>query len=1004
DSKQSKYVKQKGILYTADNNGYFKIKERTDKTYNYSYTLEISHGGEKFFPSELLNDYYYNNYNTEVSKQKTSVFLFTDRSIYRPGQTVYFKGITVLKGDNNNSIVNDKYSSYIYLKDANDQIADSVKITTNEYGSFSATFQLPQSLLNGDFKLQMKADNGMAGIKVEEYKRPKFFVDYEPLNGTYKVNDEITITGNAKAYAGNYIDGASVTYRVVRQARFIYPWLWRKWWLPPSEEMEIAHGEAKTDKDGKFTIKFTAIPDLKTDKKFDPVFDYTVYADVTDINGETRSGEKTVSVSYKALMMKTDIPTRLPADSLKSLSIKTENMNGEHAPSKVNVTIIKLKEEKRLIRDRFWSRPDQFVMTKQEYISYFPHDEYDNEANTESWEKEQQVFSRNDSTTENGEWLITNGKFSPGFYQIEIVTKDKNGEEVKDVQFIELYDEQSSQLNHPEYLWTSTKNETPEPGEKMSVKLGTAADDLFIVEELSKQPGGNDQQATTKYSFIKLNNEKKNFDYPATEADRGGFGVSYLFVKHNRFHQVQQTANVPWSNKDLKIEYTTFRDKTLPGSEEKWKVKISGFKKEKVAAEMLASMYDASLDQFYPHYWSQPSVWPVYYKQINWNGSNNFTKIESEQKWIPNEQKYFYKAYDQLITNYNAGYYQVGYGRGAEMKRALSGKVPRLAAAPSLQKNQSDGLDEVVVAASRSANTIYDGLINLKGVDLHASSLTFKNSNQDPEVRIRKNFNETAFFLPDLKTNENGDIEFSFTIPEALTKWKFQALAHTKDLAFGYSSKEIVTQKDLMVQPNAPRFLREGDKIEFSTKIVNLTDKEITGQARLQLFDAATNEPVDGRFRSVTANQYFTVGAGQSEVAMFPMEIPYQFNKALVWRITATTENKSDAEENILPILTNRMLVTETMPITMHGDGTKEFKFDKLLNSGSSNSLQQHSLTVEYTSNPVWYAVQALPYLMEYPYECAEQTFNRYYANALASHITNSTAKIKAIFETWKTQ
>lgn len=239
-------------------------------------------------------------------------------------------------------------------------------------------------------------------------------------------------------------------------------------------------------------------------------------------------------------------------------------------------------------------------------------------------------------------------------------------------------------------------------------------------------------------------------------------------------------------------------------------------------------------------------------------------------------------------------------------------------------------------------------------------------------------------------------------MPEALTKWKFMALAHTKDASFGYSTKEIVTQKELMVQPNAPRFLREGDKMEFSSKIVNLTDKELTGTAELQLFDATTNTSIDGWFRNSFPNQYFTVGAGQSEAVKFPIDVPYLFNKALVWRIVARSGNYSDGEENSMPVLTNRMLVTESLPINMKGSGTKNFKFEKLLNSGSSESLQHQSLTVEYSSNPAWYAVQALPYLMEYPYDCAEQTWNRYYANSLASYITNASPKIKQVFEQWK--
>ena len=269
------------------------------------------------------------------------------------------------------------------------------------------------------------------------------------------------------------------------------------------------------------------------------------------------------------------------------------------------------------------------------------------------------------------------------------------------------------------------------------------------------------------------------------------------------------------------------------------------------------------------------------------------------------------------------------------------------------------------------------------------------------QIQIRKNFNETAFFFPELRTDKDGKIEFSFTMPEALTQWKLMTLAHTKDLASGYAQKTVITQKDLMVQPNAPRFLREGDHMEFSAKIVNLSDKELTGQAALQLLNASTMNPVDGWFKNIVPSQFFTAPARQSTVVKFSIEIPYNFNNAVVYRIAAKAGDVSDGEEAAIPVVTNRMLVTETMSLPMRGDGTKDFKLEKLITSGKSETLTNYGLTVEYTANPAWYAVQALPYLMEFPYECAEQTFNRYYANSIATKIVNSSPKIKAIFEKW---
>ncbi|HEX2627396.1 MAG TPA: MG2 domain-containing protein, partial [Chitinophagaceae bacterium] len=401
DYTTSKNVKQKEKSYKTNENGFFQ-RERKLVNNNYStsnFALDISHGDDRLFMNDWIYDYYYNN-KENSDKYSINTFLFIDRAIYRPGQTVYFKGIVLQKQEDDKSTVVTNYHGHVQLTNANGEVVDTIEVSTNEFGSFNGKFQLPQTGLTGNFSISSLSgttSNGYAGFRVEEYKRPKFFVQYEPIKGTYKVNDKIKVTGTAKAYAGNNIDGAAVKYRVVRQARWMYPWMSWRWWYP-SEPQEIAHGELKTDKDGKFIVEFTAMPDLKMDKKNDPVFTYTIYADVTDINGETRSGEESVDVSYKALKIVASIPDRLPTDSLSSLSIFTQNMGGQFEPATINVKISKLNEEKRLIRPRYWDRPDQFVMSKEQYVGLFPHDEYDNETDMKSWPKGEKQFDKTDST------------------------------------------------------------------------------------------------------------------------------------------------------------------------------------------------------------------------------------------------------------------------------------------------------------------------------------------------------------------------------------------------------------------------------------------------------------------------------------------------------------------------------------------------------------------------------------------------------------------------------
>lgn len=1001
DNKTAQNKDIKFAYFKADKNGFFKLEiPKTQPYVSHRFKFEYTTGKDRLF-IEDYNYYYYNPDDNKIntSKPYSTLFFFSDRSIYRPGQLMYFKGILIQKNsDSKGGDILKGEKVVVYLRDANSQLIDSLSLVTNEFGSVSGKFQLPASgKMNGNFSLYSKTTRGSLSFRVEEYKRPKFYAEFEPVKETYKVNDTVSITGFAKAYAGNNIDGAKVKYRVVRQPRFIY---WRSF-LPPTTSLEITHGELTTDKDGKYSIRFKAIPDLKIDRKLNPVFEYRIHVDITDINGETRTGDEVVSVSYQSVILKVTTPVSTPADSLKSIAIRTENLNGQFVPTTVRVIISKLKPEERLIRTRLWSRQDLPVMTKAEYIRYFPNDEYSNESDMTTWPKEKQVFERTDSVRQKTPFVLTGLKAEPGFYVVEVITKDVNGDEIKDQKFIELSSVNSKTPEYPQYLWKQAANAV-EPGENAIVKLGSSADNLFLIQQINK--GNTSSETKPNYSFTRLSNEKKDFVFPVTEADRGGYGVNWIFIKHNRVYQYAETIEVPWTNKELNIEYATYRDKVLPGAAEKWKLKISGYKNEKVAAELLASMYDASLDQFDPHSWYKPAIYETFYNRSSWSYTNNFHAQNGNARYVEQIYKNLIKEYDYLIyVGYNPYDQRVTLEIHSTGNAFAHGEVVRKPA-PALAEKSAGRSDTIPVSDPNDPSKITRFKVVSQDEDgMEPPQLIGEEmSEQGPEVAVRKNFNETAFFFPELHTDSSGAIEFSFTMPEALTKWKFLALAHTKDLAFGLSSTEIVTQKELMVQPNAPRFLREGDKMEFSAKIVNMSDKEMTGTAEFQLFDAATNEPVDGRFQSMVPNQYFTVAAGKSEAVKFPIEVPFQFNKAVVWRIVAKAGNYSDGEESALPVLTNRMLVTESITLPMKGNGTKEFKFDKLLNAANSESLQHHALTIEYTSNPAWYAVQALPYLMEYPYECAEQNWNRYYANSLASMIANSSPKMKQIFEQWK--
>ena len=462
---------------------------------------------------------------------------------------------------------------------------------------------------------------------------------------------------------------------------------------------------------------------------------------------------------------------------------------------------------------------------------------------------------------------------------------------------------------------------------------------------------------------------------------------------------------MPYPKTNLEIETLTFRDKLQPGTDETWQFKIKGPYGEKVSTELLASMYDASLDQFKPHAWNfKPIQNPIYSAQSSRRSNRSFGTQNFRVYQDKFRANYINQTYDQL--NWFGFYF--GNNRNLRIRgyssvsKALSVRVEGVQAvaeesevdyAVSTLKAVSYNDKESLENKSDSWSPKNDGS-GESDFDAPDEQSNFDN------IKIRKNLQETAFFFPHLKTDEAGNISFSFTTPEALTQWKLQLLAHTKTLESVTKTLTTVTQKELMVIPNAPRFLREGDQITISTKIANLTEKDLSGQAVLVLTDAISGKDINTNLGNTENTKPFTVDSKGNTQVSWSISIPEDV-QAIQYKVIAKSETFSDGEQNALPVLSNRMLVTETLPMWVRSNQTKTFTLDKL-KTNTSTTLKNHKLTLEVTSNPAWYAVQAFPYLMEYPYDCNEQTFSRYYANALASHIANSNPRIEEVFNQWR--
>ncbi|MFK8005570.1 MAG: alpha-2-macroglobulin [Saprospiraceae bacterium] len=944
---------------------------------------------------ESYSNYTYRNRNRSTRKQMS---FFLDRMIYRPGQTVYFKGLlTEFDSENIPSILPNQKVQVIFY-DVNSQEVEKKTLTTNEFGTINGSFQAPRTGLLGQMRIQA-AGFGNKYFRVEEYKRPKFEVNFDPVAGSFKIGDEVKISGHAKAFAGSNVDGAKVNYRVVRET--IYPywgWSWR--YFPPAESMEITNGETITDAEGKYNITFTAVPDRSADAKNKPQFTYRVYADVVDITGETHSTQTNVSVGHIALSIDISIPKKLDRNGLreKEFKISSKNLNGEFENSQGEITIHELKNEHGILRKKYFPQPDQFLMGEADFKKSFPLDIYHDEDKIENWIVGKEVMKTRFDASRNPSVSFGNPNWNIGSYVLTLNTQDKFGEKIELKRYFTIYDLKGKKIPSNMLSFDSIEKEKYEPGEVANYYFGSAYREIKVLHEVEFKNKIIDRKWLTI-------NQVKDFQLQIEEKHRGNIGYHISFVKNNRNYTSIKTINVPWSNKDLKFEYSTFRDKLKPGQEEEWRVKISGNKKDKVAAEMVAAMYDASLDQFAPNFWNL-NMYPTH-STSRYLRSGNFTSTYSQllaRNWhkrgVSVSRSYRYLDWFGFSMN--------GYGRRNRRFKSLDNMANNAPSPMSAEPEMAEMAVEDAVMTSAGSTVTSEQIRNLPTRDISAVAAKTAGLSSEEEsdldfsdVKVRTNLNETVFFMPELMTDENGDVIIKFTMNEALTRWKFLGLAHTKDLEFGITQNEIVTQKELMVIPNAPRFMREGDVIEYAAKVSNLTEKELSGSAKLELFDAVTNEPINLFIERKSTTLPFTVGAGQSASLSWKLKIPFGKVMAITHRVVAQAGDFSDGEESSLPVLTNRMLVTETMPLPVRGKETKTFSFDRMKNANST-TLQNHELTLEFTSNPAWYAVQALPYLMEYPHACTEQIFNRYYANSLATNVANSHPKVKTIFEKWK--
>ena len=913
--------------YQADKQGTLKLDFLNSNKYWYN----AHTAADNAMPILNLwkNDYYY-----KESKRKEVLQLFTDRSIYRPGQTVYVSGLAYeMEKDSTRVLADKKYTVSLY--DANNNETGKVEVWTNGFGSFSGQFVLPSPCLTGYFSL--RAADTSVSFKVEEYKRPTFDVTFEPVKVEYQVGDSIEVVGMAKTFAGAPVQNARVHYNISRS----YAWVWR-FMGRGSARWE---GEAMTDADGKFSVPVHF--EIDSDRRESPLWYYTynIQADVTDGAGETQQANLSLPLGSTSMVLNMDnLPDNLVKEKKLEIKLTAMNLSGEPVDTPVTYQVVEMEEQK------------------------------------DGQEKEgRKVLT---GTVEANKSFVPEAIYAlpSGNYRLKLSAKDTQGRECtasKNFLLFSLNDKRPPFVITDWFYQDGLEFDAASPA---TVYIGSSEKNVYLLYDVF---AGNKRLESKR---IELSDSVVSFRFPYKKEYGDGILVSMAFVKDGRLYSHNARIMKPAPEKKLQLKWTTFRDKLRPGQQEEWKLTVLYPDGSPAEAEMLATMYDASLDKIYSahkldfgvdfHYVVPLTYWNTSYMR------NAYLYVDFPLKRlraVPLE-------YSELIIPSTGRMEAMVVGYGGSPRATLAGalKIRGRSAANAVMNQEA----------------VTDMVLQEEMVETSAQEKVEMGSSEElaetGDIQIRENFAETAFFYPQLRTNEKGEVSISFVLPESLTRWKFMGLAHTRNVDYGKIEATATASKEFMLQPNMPRFVRVGDKANIAASLMNLSDKGVKGTVRMELFNPETEKVF------YSQKQKFDVKGGETGHVNFTFEVGDKY-AVMACRMVADGDTFSDGEQRYIPVLTDKQWVTETVPLNVNGEGAHIFSLENLFNKHSKTASEQR-LTVEFTAHPAWYAVQALPVVAHPQNEDALSWATAYYAHSLAACIVKENPRIKQIFDSWKAQ
>ena len=975
---------------TTDTSGYFSLKPTHD---GHPLHLVATFNGQRIDLTDSLNPSL-----GSPEQNRESVYLFTDRALYRPGQAVHYKGIGVRRHASlQNHQLTPGRTLRLQLFDPQGKSVSSAEHTCNDFGSFSGTFTAPISGLRGGYSIRLDGDSqDQTSFQVEEYKRPKFQVQLTAPKTASRLQETTTVTGSALAYTGAPVDGSKVTWRVVRAAQFPD---WAPWRGGPGLEgasQEISHGTTSTKNDGTFLVEFVAKPDLKVPPSNYPIFIFTVYADVTDSAGETRSESFSIRVGYTALELSLDAPSwQTPAKPVE-LSIRAQSLDEEPQVAEGRLLVYALRHPAAVKRRPLRSQWAVFLPPPQGHHSLEP-----DLSDSRNWATGPELMALPFTTTAAGK-LTQPLSMKAGLYRVILESRDRFGTPVRAQHDITVIDPGSQRFPLRLASYLDAPNWEVLPGASLLAVWGTGYDEgrAFVewihrgqrIQAYWTEPGRTQQRITL----------------PITEDMRGGLTLRVTQQREGRSYLHTQAVTVPWDSQDLHFHWEHFSSKLQPGAKETWTLiiqpgtnRVTGVPFAQTSTELMATLYDASLDQLNPHGWRTGlDLFPLdhaYSPTVEANRLLGFQGLSGQ--WPSTKHpSLHYRGYAKGLQRASRGSDIYPRGGMSRFASVLPGAAPAMAAAGAAPGAVTE--DHVLALSPKSTPQAGEVVARGGGPD-QSRRPNDPAQKAAPFIQARKSLRETAFFLPHLLSDTNGRVRLSFTMPESVTRWRFLAFGHDRLLRSGSLEANTVTAKDLMVQPNPPRFVREGDRVEFTVKVTNASDRRQSGRAQLRFQTLEDGRLADDALANTSPEQGFDLAANTSQTLSWSIRVPDGMG-FLSYKAVASTEALSDGEEGPLPVLSRRVLLTESLPLPMRGPGVRQFQFTNLIRSANSPTLKHQSLTLQMVSQPAWYAVMALPYLMEFPHECAEQTFNRYYANALAEQVARSDPKIRRIFDLWK--